>query len=92
MQKIWTDQALKELDLIYNYYAQKSEQGANNVINDILESVDQLSFPDQYQQYEYAPAYRRIVVRDYLILYKGNKQSIYIHKIISSKQNPTHQL
>jgi len=89
MKKQWTAAALADLDHIYAYYQEYSEQGAKNVIRDILDRVDSLNYPHQYQVYDVLPAYRRMVVRDYLILYKVHEDVVVIYKVISGKQKPS---
>ncbi|RUT71402.1 type II toxin-antitoxin system RelE/ParE family toxin [Flavobacterium cupreum] len=39
---VWTNTARNQLKSIYNYYKEKSIQGANNVKNDILAKEDSL--------------------------------------------------
>lgn len=86
---IWTNQAKSSLKSIYDYYKEKSLKGANNVKNDILQSPKTIRFSKQYQLDDINPKYRRIVVRDYKVLYKGNKNRIEIIDIISTKRSPS---
>jgi plasmid stabilization system protein ParE len=53
---IWTRQAKKSLKSIYDYYKEKSLQGAKNVKNDILQSPKTIRFSKQYQQDDINPA------------------------------------
>ncbi len=41
---IWTDQAKKELKNVYNYYKEKSVQGAKSVISDLLQGPKTIYF------------------------------------------------
>lgn len=50
------------------------------------------NFTDQFQSDEIQPEFRRIIVRDYKILYKEEEGIVYIVKIFSTKQNPSKQL
>jgi len=84
---IWTRQAKESLKSIYDYYKEKSVQGAKNVKNDILQSPKTIRFSKQYQVDDINPKYRRIVVRDFKVLYKERKNRIEIIDIISSKQS-----
>jgi len=89
---VWTYTAKNQLQTIFNYYKEKSIQGANNIKNEILNSTKNIHFIDQYQKDEIEPEYRRIIVRDYKILYFVQDEVIYISKIFSTKRNLTKQL
>lgn len=90
---IWTNTAKDELKAIFEYYKVKSLQGAQNVKNDILKASRELHFVEQYQQDEIEPEYRRIIVRDYKLLYKEGKEgTVFIARIFSTKQDPGKQL
>lgn len=67
---IWTNSAKEELKTIYKFFKQKSSQGALSLKTDILETVKSIVFAEQYQKDEIESEYRRIIVRDYKILYK----------------------
>lgn len=86
---IWTKQAKESLKSIYDYYKDKSLQGAKNVKNDLLESPKTIHYAKQYQVDDINPKYRRIVVRDFKVLYKENSNRIEVIDIISSKRSPT---
>jgi addiction module RelE/StbE family toxin len=85
---IWTKQAVQELKRIYNYYKKKSLQSAKNVKSDLLQSPKKIHFSKQYQLDDINPNYRRIVVRDYKILYKEKDNVIQIIDVISTLQSP----
>lgn len=85
---IWTDQAKSALKHIYDYYKDKSVQGAKHVKSDLLKSPKTILFAKQYQLDEINPKYHRIVVRDYKVLYKEEKGVIQVVDIISSRQSP----
>lgn len=90
---IWTNTAKDQLKAIFEYYKVKSLQGAHNVKNDILKASRELHFVEQYQLDEIEPEYRRIIVRDYKLLYKEEKEgTVFIARIFSTKQNPNRQL
>lgn len=86
---IWTKQAKESLKSIYDYYKEKSLQGARNVKNDLLQSPKTIYYSKQYQVDEINPKYRRIVVRDFKVLYKENSNRIEIIDIISTKKSPS---
>jgi len=73
---------------IYLFYKPKSLQEAENVKADLLKAPKALVFSKQYQLDNINRNYRRIVVRNFKILYKETKGEIYIMDIISTKQSP----
>lgn len=85
---IWTKQARESVKNIYNFYKKKSLQGAKNVKSDLLQSPKTIYFSAQYQVDEINPKYRRIVVRDYKVLYKEADNVIRIMDVVSTKQSP----
>lgn len=92
LKVVWTHTAKDQLKTIFNYYKEKSVQGANNIKNEILNAAKNIRFSEQYQKDEIEPEYRRIIVRDYKILYLIEGEVIYISKIFSTKRNFTKQL
>ncbi len=86
---VWTQQARESLKSIYNYYKNKSSQGAKNVKDDLLRSPKTIAFAKQYQVDEINPKYRRIIVRDFKVLYKEIANRIVIVDIISTRQSPS---
>lgn len=89
---IWTDSAKEQLKNIFNYYKEKSVQGADNIKNYILKITKNIHFTEQYQKDEIEPEYRRIIVRDYKILYLEEDYVVFIVKIFSSKRDSVKQL
>jgi len=87
----WTDLAISSLQDIYNFYVHKSKQAANNVINDILDSPETIKYSNQYQIDELFPEFRRIVVRDYKVLYLVNENVITVYDVICTLTNPSKQ-
>lgn len=86
---IWTDQAKKELKKIYDYYKERSLQGAKNVRSDLLQSPKTISFSKQYQVDDINPNYRRIVVRGhYKVLYREETGIIKVMDVVSTQQSP----
>jgi plasmid stabilization system protein ParE len=85
---IWSKQAKEALKDIYDYYKEKSLQGARNVKADLLNSPKTIYFSKQYQVDDINPKYRRIVVRHYKVLYKEVNSTIQIVDIISTLQSP----
>ncbi|MBW1655844.1 type II toxin-antitoxin system RelE/ParE family toxin [Flavobacterium quisquiliarum] len=92
LKVVWTHTAKNQLKTIFNYYKEKSVQGAYNIKSEILNTTKTIRFSEQYQKDEIEPEYRRIIVRDYKILYLVEDQVVYISKIFSTKRNFTQQL
>ncbi|MCG8386823.1 MAG: type II toxin-antitoxin system RelE/ParE family toxin [Cytophagales bacterium] len=84
----WTKQARDALKSIYDYYKGKSLQGAKNVKSDLLRAPKTIYFANQYQVDEINPKYRRIVVRDYKVLYREENGVIKVMDIVSTRQSP----
>ncbi len=86
---IWTTQAKQDLKNVYDYWKQKSVQGAKNVRSDLLKSTKTIYYAKQYQVDDINPKYRRIVVRTYYkVLYKETRNTIYVTGVISTLQSP----
>lgn len=86
---IWTNQAKAEIKKIYNYYKEKSLQGAKNVRADLLQSPKTIHFAKQYQVDDINPKYRRIIVRgEYKVLYKEEAGVIQVVDVVSVRQSP----
>ncbi|MBL4653409.1 MAG: type II toxin-antitoxin system RelE/ParE family toxin [Flavobacteriales bacterium] len=86
---IWSDQAQNQVEKIYNYYQPKSERGALNVVNAILESPESITYPEQYQIDEINKSYRRIIVRGtYKVLYQVDGKIIRIVAVVGTGQLP----
>jgi addiction module RelE/StbE family toxin len=85
---IWSRQAKEALKSIYDYYKERSLQGARNVMADLLQSPKTVHFSKQYQVDDINPKYRRIVVRDYKVLYKEDNGTIQVMDIVSTRQSP----
>lgn len=86
---IWTNQAKSEVKKIYDYFKEKSPQGAKNVRTDLLQSPKTIYFSKQYQVDDINPKYRRIVVRGrYKVLYREEGDVIKVVDIVSTHQDP----
>jgi len=86
---LWDNQAKADLKLIFEFIKLKSLQGALNVISDIVVQSKNIHFVEQYQVDDLlGEPYRRIVVRDYKIIYKiHSKTEIRILQIFDNRQN-----
>lgn len=82
---VWTRHARESLTAILDYRYKNIPSARKIVRKDIIDSSKQIVFSKQYQKDEIFPEYRRIVVRDYKILYKEIDEVIYILNVVCSK-------
>jgi plasmid stabilization system protein ParE len=85
---VWTNDAKQELKTIQNYYKQKSIQSSKNILNEILKTIKEIRFIEQYQVDEIDTTFRRIIVRQYKIIYTIEAKTIIIVTIFDTRQNP----
>jgi addiction module RelE/StbE family toxin len=86
---LWDNQAKADLKLIFEFIKLKSPQGAKNVIRDIVAQSKNIHFVEQYQVDDFlGEPYRRMIVRDYKIIYKIHSETeIRILQIFDTRQN-----
>ncbi len=84
----WTDTAKVALKSIFKFHAINSEQSAENIVNDIIDTADSIVFAHQYQLDDVNPNYRRMIARQYKILYKEDQNIVLIMNVVSSKDDP----
>jgi len=86
---LWDTKAKADLKLIYDFIKLKSPKGAKNVIGDILSETKNIKFAQQYQVDEIlGEPFRRIVVRNYKIIYKVHSEfEIRILQIFDTRQD-----
>ena len=85
---IWSNQAKRSLQEIYDYYKEITLQGAINVRTDLLNAPKKIVYSKQYQRDDVNSKYYRIIVRDYKILYVEHENLILIVDIFSTRQSP----
>ena len=85
----WDNQAKADLKLLFEFIKLKSPQGASNVVRDIVIQSKNIYFVEQYQVDEFlGEPYRRIIVRDYKVIYKIHSETeIRILQIFDTRQN-----
>ena len=92
MEKIervdWTDTGKSALKSVFEFHLEYSERSAEMIVNEIVEKADSIIFAKQYQVDEINPKYRRIIVRDYKVLYKERNFIIEILDVICTLQSP----
>jgi plasmid stabilization system protein ParE len=79
---VWTRQARKSLNEILDYRYKDIPEARKIVRKDIITTSKEIVFTKQFQQDEVYPQYRRIIVRDYKILYKEDINYVYIMNVI----------
>ncbi|UGU15388.1 type II toxin-antitoxin system RelE/ParE family toxin [Sinomicrobium kalidii] len=84
-QVVWTRQARESLNAILDYRYKDIPSARRIVRKDIIGTSKEIVFAEQYQQDEIFKEYRRIIVRDYKILYKEQKGIVYILNIVCTK-------
>ena len=82
---VWTHQAREALTSILNYRYKDIPTARKIVRTDIIQATKQLTFSKQFQKDDIYPLYRRIVVRDYKILYREIDRVIYVMNIVCTK-------
>jgi plasmid stabilization system protein ParE len=85
---IWSDAAKEALKAVFNYHVDYGESSAKKLITEIIDTADEIVFSQQYQVDEINPTYRRIIVRDYKVLYTENNNVVQIMGIVNTKQSP----
>lgn len=88
---VWSKKSKQSVKDIYDFYKHKSLQGAKNVIKDIMNSPKSILYAEQFQVDNVNPNYRRIIVRDYKVLYRVINDSVNIIDVICTRKNPIQQ-
>jgi len=78
----WTLSAIEDLKSI----------ASKKIVLEITNSPKTIVFPEQYQIDEYRSDCRRIIIRNYKILYQHQGNSIYIVRVFNTLQNPSNIL
>tara|TARA_R110002050_G_scaffold221792_2_gene357681 strand:+ start:51819 stop:52115 length:297 start_codon:yes stop_codon:yes gene_type:complete len=84
----WTDTGKSALKSVYGFHSEYSETSAEIIVNEIVDGADSIVFAKQYQVDEINPKYRRIIVRDYKVLYNEKNNIIEIMDVICTLQSP----
>ncbi|MGB3345631.1 MAG: type II toxin-antitoxin system RelE/ParE family toxin [Aequorivita sp.] len=95
MQLIWSDFAIENLKQIFDYYkARAGEKVAHKIRRQILEATKQLHSNPESGQIEFnleslKQNYRYILSGSYKVIYRINKDVIFINDVFDVRQNPT---
>lgn len=94
-QVIWTDEAVNDLETIYDFLAENSQLAAQRIVESILSRVKQLaSFPESgAKQENIKPGsieYRYLVEGNYKVIYSFQPESktVHIATIFDTRTNP----
>jgi addiction module RelE/StbE family toxin len=90
---IWTSKSFEDISNIHNYLSNKiSIETANKIIDEIYQAPNSITFVEQFQIDEYQKDCRRIIVRNYKILYHIKDSEIFIIRVFNTLQDPTKSL
>ncbi len=89
----WTSNAKEDLKEIYISLKNKiSKEAAIKSRNELFNCTNQIVFAEQFQLDEYRLDCRRIVIRNFKILYQIRENSIFVIRVFNSFQNPMKSL
>lgn len=89
----WSENAKLDLKEIYFELKSKySKETALKVREELFDSANNIVFAEQFQVDEYRIDCRRIIIRNFKILYQIKDNSIFIVRIFNSFQNPLKSL
>ena len=88
----WSAEAIDDLKAIYyNLLLRNSPENALKIRNEIFLAARNIIFPEQFQVDEFYNKYRRIIIRNYKVLYSIDGRIINITSVISSYQDSSKQ-
>lgn len=82
---VWVRQAREALSAILEYRYSEIPAAYKIVKKDIIDASKNITFSEQYHKDDIFPEYRRIIVRDYKILYKEKQGIVYILNVVCTK-------
>ena len=82
---VWTRQARESLNEILDYRYKDIPNARNIIKKDVIKASKEIVFLKQFQKDEIYPQYRRIIVRDYKVLYKEGVDMIYIMNVVCTR-------
>ncbi|MEQ9422855.1 MAG: type II toxin-antitoxin system RelE/ParE family toxin [Cyclobacteriaceae bacterium] len=90
---IWTDESFSDLEVIFDFLAEKSLSAANKMVAKILSRTRQLEqFPESGSRLSLPQIdenkYRFLVEGNYKIVYSNYPGKVIINTIIDSRRNP----
>lgn len=86
---LWSKQSENDLDDILEYYLETSPEKAYLHINNIINSVEQIVFSEQWQVDEYDTSFRRIIVnKKFKVYYTIDDSNILITRVYPTQKKP----
>ncbi|SFO26874.1 addiction module toxin, RelE/StbE family [Paenimyroides ummariense] len=87
---IWTNEAKNDLKDIFDFIKKQSVQSAKNVISDIRNAPKSVHFLHQNEKEYYNNKYRRIIIRNYKVLYRINEfnNELIVAAVFHTNQEP----
>ena len=90
---IWTSKSFEDISNIHHYLSNKiSSETANKIIDEIYQAPNSITFVEQFQIDEYRKDCRRIIIRNYKILYHIKDSEIFVIRVFNTLQDPTKSL
>jgi plasmid stabilization system protein ParE len=85
----WSGDAINDLrNIYYDLLKRNSKPTSSKIRDEIFAASRSIVFPEQFQVDEYRKNFRRIIVRNYKVLYVVEKDMINIVTVIDSRRNP----
>ena len=89
----WTANAKEDLKEIYISLKNKvSKEAALKIRDELFSCTDIIVFAEQFQIDEYRLDCRRIIIRNFKVLYQIQENSIFVVRVFNSFQNPMKSL
>lgn len=89
---LWSDNALNDLEIIFNFISEKSFAEAERIIAALIFRGTQLEqFPESGSRQETIKSkkdFRYLIEGNYKIVYSYSRGIIYIHTIFDCRQDP----
>ncbi|MFP5439352.1 MAG: type II toxin-antitoxin system RelE/ParE family toxin [Bacteroidia bacterium] len=83
---IWSDLAKADSRSLYNSLLfNNSKETARKIREELISAPEAIVFPEQYQFDEIHSKYRRIIVRNYKLLYRVEDKTIRIISVVDSR-------
>ena len=90
---IWTSKSFEDISNIHHYLSNKiSSETAHKIIDEIYQAANSITFVEQFQNDEYRKDCRRIIVRNYKILYYSKDSEMFVIRGFNTLQDPPKSL
>lgn len=89
----WTSKSFEDISNIHHYLSNKiSLETTNKIIDEIYQAPNSITFVEQFQIDEYRKDCRRIIIRNYKILYHIKDSEIFVIRVFNTLQDPSKSL